>query len=149
MNKFDTSIPQISECTVPSPVQFAGRDPSATIRYRQDSEGVCLDPCMSFDPENESVTFERAGPRERLVGNPSKMTAAIMTCGGLCPGLNDVIRGLVMSLSHHYGVQKILGIQYGYTGLVPGGHPPAVRIVFIAPAWPIRPFTQPWRVKRV
>ena len=48
-----------------------------------------------------------------------------MTCGGLCPGLNDVIRAVVLSLSHHYGVKKIYGFRYGYEGLVQKyGHKP-------------------------
>ena len=124
MNKFDTSIPQVSDCTFPSPVKFSGRDPSTPIRYRQDSDRLLIDPCIYQGEEDDSSSFERAGPRKRLVSDPSKMTAAIMTCGGLCPGLNDVIRGLVMSLRHHYDVQKILGVRYGYMGLAPGGQPP-------------------------
>jgi 6-phosphofructokinase 1 len=107
-------------------VQSAGRDPSAPIRYRKDSDRVRIFPCISLEKIDDDghLAFERAGPRERIVGDPSLMTAAIMTCGGLCPGLNDVIRGLVMSLSHHYGVKRILGIRYGYAGLAPGGQPP-------------------------
>lgn len=125
MNPIDSSIPRVAECTFPTPLKFAGRDPSAAIRYRRDSDRVRVFPCLSSDgAEKDDATFERAGPREKITGDPSRMTAAIMTCGGLSPGLNDVIRGLVMSLSHHYGVKKILGIRYGYAGLNAGGHPP-------------------------
>ncbi len=125
MNTFDTSIPVVSNCSYSTPLRFAGRDPSARIRYRQDSDRVNVFTC-SKEKEQPAAepTFERAGPREYITGDPSRMTAAIVTCGGLCPGLNDVIRGLVMSLSHHYGVQKILGIRYGYAGLAADGHPP-------------------------
>ena len=125
MKKLDASIPVVSTCSFPTPLRYAGRDPSAAIRYRQDSERVHVFPCLrEGETHTDSLTFERAGPREYITGDPSGMTAAIMTCGGLCPGLNDVIRGLVMSLSHHYGVSKILGIRYGYAGLAPDGHPP-------------------------
>ncbi|VGO19709.1 ATP-dependent 6-phosphofructokinase [Pontiella sulfatireligans] len=125
MNDYDVSITQISECTFPTPLKFAGRDPSAAIRYRQDADRVRVFPCLRLgEDDGQDATFERAGPREFITGDPSQMTAAILTCGGLCPGLNDVIRGLVMSLSHHYGVRKILGIRYGYAGLATGGHPP-------------------------
>jgi 6-phosphofructokinase 1 len=71
------------------------------------------------------LSFEMAGPREKIYFDPPKTTAAIVTCGGLCPGLNDIIRGIVMELHTRYGVSKIFGIRYGYEGLVPRyGHVP-------------------------
>ncbi|NNJ70739.1 MAG: ATP-dependent 6-phosphofructokinase [Kiritimatiellales bacterium] len=125
MDKIDSSISVISDCTYPTPLKFAGRDSTAAIRYRRDSDRIHIFPCSRGGEEHATApTFERAGPREFITGDPSRMTAAILTCGGLCPGLNDVIRGLVMSLSHHYGVKKILGVRYGYAGLVPNGHSP-------------------------
>jgi 6-phosphofructokinase 1 len=71
------------------------------------------------------VSFEIAGPREPIFFDPSRVTAGIVTCGGLCPGLNDVIRGIVMELHYRYGASRILGFRYGYEGLVPRlGHVP-------------------------
>ena len=64
------------------------------------------------------LTFEVAGPRERIYFDPANTTAAVVTCGGLSPGLNDVIRGIVMELWHGYRVTEINGIRYGYEGLV-------------------------------
>jgi 6-phosphofructokinase 1 len=61
--------------------------------------------------------FEKAGPREKIYFDPSGLRCGIVTCGGLCPGLNDVIRAIVMSLFHHYGVRSVLGFPYGYEGL--------------------------------
>lgn len=125
METMDTTISEIAPCAYPTPLRFAGRDPSAAIRYRQDSDRVNVFPCTKEgDTDTSGPTFQRAGPRQFITGDPGLMTAAIVTCGGLCPGLNDVIRGLVMSLRHHYGVKKILGARYGYAGLVPGGVPP-------------------------
>jgi 6-phosphofructokinase 1 len=125
MNRPDTSIPVLAACTHPTPLRFAGRDPSAAIRYRRDTDRVYVEPCMAEgDAPMPGATFERAGPRAQIIGDPAGMTAAIMTCGGLCPGLNDVIRGLVMSLGHHYNVARILGVRYGYAGLTPAGVPP-------------------------
>jgi 6-phosphofructokinase 1 len=70
-------------------------------------------------------TFEIAGPRERIYFDPEKTVAALVTCGGLSPGLNDVIRGIVMELWHGYHVCSILGIRYGFEGLVlENGHSP-------------------------
>jgi 6-phosphofructokinase 1 len=71
------------------------------------------------------LSFEVAGPREKIFFDPPKVTAAIVTCGGLCPGLNDIVRGIVNELYNHYGTTRIYGIRYGYEGLVPRlGHVP-------------------------
>ena len=64
-------------------------------------------------------SFEQAGARRQIYFDPSKVRAAILTAGGLCPGLNDVIRSLVMTLHYRYGVLNILGVKYGYQGLNP------------------------------
>ncbi|MBD3266888.1 ATP-dependent 6-phosphofructokinase, partial [bacterium] len=72
----------------------------------------------TMDRGLEPYSFEAAGPRNRIYFNPKESRAAIVTCGGLCPGINDVIRGLVYGLKHHYGVNTIYGIRYGYKGLV-------------------------------
>jgi 6-phosphofructokinase 1 len=71
----------------------------------------------------EPASFEQAGARRKIYFDPSKVRAGILTAGGLCPGLNDVIRSLVMTLYYRYRVQNILGIKYGYQGLIPAyGH---------------------------
>ncbi len=63
--------------------------------------------------------FEKAGPREKIFHDPAWTRAAIVTCGGLCPGLNDVIKSIVENLYFSYGVRHIFGIRYGYEGLIP------------------------------
>ncbi|MCG6535600.1 MAG: ATP-dependent 6-phosphofructokinase, partial [Syntrophales bacterium LBB04] len=69
--------------------------------------------------------MEAAGPRENIFFEPSQLACGIVTCGGICPGLNDVIRSIVLCLYHHYGVRKIYGFRFGYEGLVPrNGHRP-------------------------
>jgi 6-phosphofructokinase 1 len=70
-------------------------------------------------------SLECGGPRARLFFDPSTLACGIVTCGGLCPGLNDVIRAIVQSLHHHYGVQRIYGFRFGFEGLVERcGHEP-------------------------
>ena len=64
-------------------------------------------------------SFELSGPREKIYFDPSKLKCGIVTCGGICPGLNDVIRAIVLSLFHHYGVQTVFGFRYGFEGLSP------------------------------
>ena len=76
-----------------------------------------------IDKEGRPQSVELAGPRDKIFFDPSKTKAAIVTCGGLCPGINDVIRSLTMTLFHRYGVKKILGVKYGLMGLNPAfGH---------------------------
>ena len=65
----------------------------------------------------EPPQFETAGPREKIYFDPSKLKCGIVTCGGLCPGLNDVIRAIVLGLFYHYGVKTVFGFRYGYEGL--------------------------------
>src|SRR4051794_34336515 len=70
-------------------------------------------------PPERLPSFEPAGPRSRIFFDPSKTRVGIVTCGGLCPGLNDVIRALVMELYFHYRVTRITGFCNGYQGFVP------------------------------
>lgn len=67
----------------------------------------------------DDMTFELAGPRRHLFFDPKATRAGIVTCGGLCPGLNNVIRSLFLELHHIYGVPEVLGFQFGYRGLDP------------------------------
>ena len=65
----------------------------------------------------ERASFEAAGPRERLFFDPAGVSCGIVTCGGLCPGVNDVVRSLVLTAHHRYGVKRVVGFRYGYAGL--------------------------------
>ena len=67
----------------------------------------------------ELPSFEMAGPREKIFHDPARSKAAILTAGGLCPGLNDVIKGLTCTLKLHYKVPVVYGIRYGFRGLIP------------------------------
>ncbi|XP_042396037.1 ATP-dependent 6-phosphofructokinase 5, chloroplastic-like [Zingiber officinale] len=71
----------------------------------------CIDPDCSWVEQ----WVQRAGPRKEIYYEPVEVKAAIVTCGGLCPGLNDVIRQIVLTLEK-YGVKNIVGIQYGFRG---------------------------------
>jgi 6-phosphofructokinase 1 len=66
-----------------------------------------------------SIAFERAGPRNRLYFRPEDTRAAIVTCGGICPGLNNVIRAVLLELELRYGVRNVIGVRYGYAGMDP------------------------------
>ncbi len=123
----ETAIPSLGECAIRSPLARAGQE---EVRFRTDADRVLWDDSLAAYHEcaaqgREPITFEQAGPREKVFFNGSRATAAIVTCGGLCPGLNDVIRALVMALFHRYHVSTIYGFRYGYEGLIPSyGHIP-------------------------
>ena len=67
----------------------------------------------------EFPCFEVAGPRRKIFFDPAATNCAIVTCGGLCPGQNDVIRAIVMQAYYRYGVRRIYGVPYGFEGLIP------------------------------
>ena len=94
-----------------------------SAHYVEESDRVLLDDTMSAVVARsrhpaELPGFEPAGPRRKIYFDPSKTRAGIVTCGGLCPGLNDVIRGLTMELCRGYGVQRVYGFCNGYQGFV-------------------------------
>ena len=78
------------------------------------------------EPIDADTFFEKAGPRQKIFFDPRKTRAAIVTCGGLCPGLNNVIRSAFLELHHNYGVREVLGIRHGYQGLTFKAEPPLV-----------------------
>ncbi len=78
--------------------------------------------------EAASAGFELAGPRAKLFFEPANVRAGIVTCGGLCPGLNNVIRSLFLELHHAYGVKEVLGFRDGYRGLDPARSRPPLRL---------------------
>lgn len=118
----DFHIEQLGRCNFQSPmlgVQFA--DESERLLYHSNPED--LRPYIAAGLEPPSM--ERAGPRQKIFFDRHHLSCGIVSCGGLCPGINNVIRAVVMSLYHHYGVRRILGFRYGFEGLVKRhGHPP-------------------------
>ncbi|MEQ1853907.1 MAG: ATP-dependent 6-phosphofructokinase [Chthoniobacteraceae bacterium] len=119
----DTTIERLGRCEFESPLRHSG---GLDVNFKSDEARVLIDhrigPGKAPHPE---MSLEIAGPRERIFFNPPKTTAAIVTCGGLCPGLNDIIRGIVTQCHYRYGVTKTLGFRYGYEGLVQEyGHTP-------------------------
>jgi len=94
------------------------------FHFVEDTERVLFDVIYDESKEIEEqamrpLSMERAGPRKSIYFDPSKTTAAIVTCGGLCPGINNVTRSLVMGLWYRYGVKRIFGVRYGYEGFIP------------------------------
>ena len=119
-----TTVTVVAPATRPSPLLERG------LQFVDDDHGVlCSADTRNLVPFLESgripPAFEEAGPRRLLAFEPSDVTAAIVTCGGLCPGLNDVIRSLTLTLLHGYGVRRVIGYRYGFAGIAdPDRFPP-------------------------
>ena len=113
-------IKTLGDCKTHSPLPFGRFIPEGKTVTMHISQEMLED--TGNTPRH--YEFEEAGPRERIYFDPSKTKCAIVTCGGLCPGINDVIRALVMEAHHQYGISTTLGIRYGLEGFVPEfGHP--------------------------
>jgi len=107
-------VSQLGVCQIPSPMK-------GTPFIKEDEQLLYHSSFHEIEPYLSKGTqpprFELAGPRESIFFDASKLKCGIVTCGGLCPGINDVIRALVMSLFYHYGVKTVFGFRYGYEGL--------------------------------
>ncbi len=118
----DLTISKLGTCRIPSPMPAAQfiRDEDSVL-YHNDLPAIMSCLKSGIEPPR----FEMAGPRGKIYFDPSKLKCGIVTCGGLCPGLNDVIRAIVLGLYHHYGVRNIFGFRFGFEGLTyRHGHTP-------------------------
>jgi len=114
--KYNCNVKTLGECKIASPVRHHD--------FIRDGQRVLLTGDMGVLEAWEAKlghkpSFERAGAHERIFHDPSWTRVGIVTAGGLCPGLNNVIKGLVEILSADYGIRNIFGIRYGYAGLNP------------------------------
>lgn len=120
----DLEVKSLGPCRVDSPLLPLLAERQLTIHAVAETDKVLFDDTLSaMTARNCSASelpgFEPAGPRRKIFFDPSKTRAGIVTCGGLCPGLNDVIRALTMELYYRYGVRKIHGFCNGYQGFIP------------------------------
>ena len=117
----DTTVESLGEPRIESPLK--------SVQFVEDSSRVLMDISVeSLEQQIRQgtvpVSFTKAGPRKKIYFDPSKLKCALVSCGGLCPGLNNVIRSIVLNLYHAYRVRNISGIMYGLQGFIPGyGHP--------------------------
>ncbi|CAM4082264.1 ATP-dependent 6-phosphofructokinase [Zobellia nedashkovskayae] len=122
------NISSLGANTFPSPINLSKTTGDKIFNFVEEHDRILADVSVEsfntcIDNKTRPACLEKAGPREKLFFDSKNTTAAIVSCGGLCPGINNVIRGLVMALHYFYGVKRILGVQYGYEGLIPeNGH---------------------------
>ncbi len=123
MENKDFIVKTLGTPRVKSPLLETSRNTTPQSRFVSDSDRILYNNTLENfkkcqEKGIEPISFEKAGPREKVYFEPAKTKVGIVTCGGLCPGLNNVIRSLVTNLYNRYGVTRVLGFKYGYEGLV-------------------------------
>ncbi len=125
---FTSNISVLGEAKISSPLKDHGLPEEGGTRFISDDSRIAVDVQVEtiegfFKKDQPLPSFEQTGPREKIYFDPSKLKCAITTCGGLCPGLNDIIRSVVLELYHIYHVKNIYGIRHGLQGFIPDyGH---------------------------
>lgn len=120
----DFQVKTLGSQRVKSPLQNTSRSESPLYKFMTGQERVLYDVSLEnfeqcLETNQKPISFEKAGPHSELFFEPAKTKVGIVTCGGLCPGLNDVIRSIVNQFHYRYGIDRVLGFKYGYEGLVP------------------------------
>jgi 6-phosphofructokinase 1 len=124
----DLAVPVLGPTRFPSPMAALLGDRQSSAHYVNADDRVLVDDTVAMAAaRGVAVTdlpaFEAGGPRRQIYFDPATTRVGVVTCGGLCPGLNDVLRGLVLELSRQYGVKTIYGFHNGYQGLVDASDP--------------------------
>jgi 6-phosphofructokinase 1 len=119
----NTNITTLGDARIPAPVHKRVHGANR-FGFVSEADRVLIDvtvnrACKTFADGTLPPSYELAGPRERIYFDPSKLKCALVTCGGLCPGLNDIIRSIVLELHYGYGVRNISGVRYGLRGFIP------------------------------
>jgi len=122
-NSIETDVQSLGNGKIVSPIQTPSKE-SCHKDFISDTSRVLIDIEMDsltamIKKKETPASFELAGPRSRIYFDPSKLKCALVTCGGLCPGLNGILRSVVLELFYGYGVRNVYGIRYGLQGFIP------------------------------
>jgi len=131
--KINFEVKTLGKNSIKSPISLGNDKGDGMYNYVREDERIIYNRSLESiiknrDEGNIPVSFEKAGPREFIFFEPAKTKVGIVTCGGLCPGLNNVIRSIVMELYYRYSVDKIIGFQFGYAGLIPSCQHPYMEL---------------------
>lgn len=131
MNQENFDVKVLGKGTVNSPFRQSMLDNGMFYDFVKETDRILYDTSLENFVKCQQtgetpISFEKAGPREHLYFEPAKTKVAIVTCGGLCPGLNNVIRSLVNHLHYRYSVRRIVGIQYGFEGFISDYNHPVI-----------------------
>jgi 6-phosphofructokinase 1 len=119
---FDFTIEELGKRNIKSPIVMSNVKGDFIANYVTDDQFIRQTAEVTLGeqiPVQRDQALECAGPREMIYFMPAHVHAGIVSCGGLCPGINDVIRAIVRCLWYRYGVRRITGIRYGYKGFLP------------------------------
>jgi 6-phosphofructokinase 1 len=115
---------------VPSPLKLSTKVGDGIADFVPDDVRILASVETQAGGETRSdLSFEKAGPRQHVYFDATRARAAIVTCGGLCPGINSVIRSLVLELHYLYEVPEVLGVRFGYEGLNAAEGLPPIRLL--------------------
>jgi 6-phosphofructokinase 1 len=133
MNHEEFIVKTLGKSSIKSPLLQTIKNYGPDIKFVDDIERILYDTSLNNfqrckQSNEEPVSFEKAGPRENIFFEPAKTKVGIVTCGGLCPGLNNVIRSLVNELHYRYGIKRIIGFKYGFEGLVAKYNHPVIEL---------------------
>lgn len=126
-------VKTLGKANIDTPLKQSHRVASSINHFVNDNDRILYDSSLEYfnkckKSTEAPISFEKAGPREKIFFEPAKTKVGIVTCGGLCPGLNNVIRSLVNELHYRYGISRVLGIKYGYEGFIPKYNHPVVEL---------------------
>jgi len=117
LSKEDFIVENLGKCEIPSPLKLSSKRGDGIVDYIKEGTKLLLKAELtSSDKPNPDLAFEKAGPRGLIYFNPEKTNVGIVTCGGISPGLNNVLRSIFMELYYKYGTQNIFGFKYGFSG---------------------------------
>ncbi|MBN1972597.1 MAG: ATP-dependent 6-phosphofructokinase [Sedimentisphaerales bacterium] len=131
MTHEDFRVKILGDRTIKSPLKPSLHPDGLSFGFIEKEDRVLFDASLEHfnycrETGETPISFEKAGPHKQLYFYPAKTKVAIVTCGGLCPGLNSVIRSLVNELHYRYNVNQIIGIQYGYAGFIASNNHPVI-----------------------
>ncbi len=130
--KYNFTVPNLGAARISSPIPFSRVEGDRMANYVRDDEYILHD--IDVDPGEPAKQYhpadllQIAGPREFIYFNPEHVHAGIVSCGGLCPGINDVIRAIVRCLCLRYGVRRVTGIRFGFQGFLPENKIPTMEL---------------------
>jgi 6-phosphofructokinase 1 len=129
----DFLVSSLGKGNVVSPLKQSQREGSPVYKFVEENDRIIYDNSLEYytkcrENGEVPVSFEKAGPKETIFFEPAKTKVGIVTCGGICPGLNNVIRSLVNQLFYRYGISRVLGFKYGYEGFISDYNHPVVEL---------------------
>jgi 6-phosphofructokinase 1 len=115
-----TAVQTLGPAKIPNPIYKRAGGLKGVGRFANESVRVRVNPYSGVEEgADNGASLESAGPREKIYFDPTKVKAAIVTCGGMCPGINSLVRAIVLQLHYMYGVRNVVGVRYGLQGFIP------------------------------